>query len=97
MLAAPFVLPPATVAALAPRCQWKEKYGRECALCGMTTSFLLISKGRLNDALRHNRAGIPLYAALVWNECLAAGYALSALAGKRQPRLAPAEELSCRW
>lgn len=41
----------------------------------MTTGFILISEGRLNDAAGRNRASIPLYAALVWNECLALWYA----------------------
>ena len=75
ILAAPFVLPPRTIFSLAPRCEWKARYGRECVLCGMTTGFILISEGRLNDATGRNRASIPLYAALVWNECLAFWYA----------------------
>ncbi len=101
VLAAPFVLPPNTIFSLAPQCQWKAKYGRECVLCGMTTSFILISEGRLNAALHRNRASIPLYAALVWNECAAVWYAWGGLrqtweqARRRRPRL-QTEEFSCK-
>jgi len=92
VLAAPFLLPPKTVLSLAPKCQWKARYGRECVLCGMTTGFILISQGRLNDALRRNRASIPLYAALAWNEFVAVWYAL----GQLRPRLHRTEDVSCR-
>jgi hypothetical protein len=34
----------------------------------MTTSFLDVSEGRLDDAGRANRAGIPLYGLFVSNE-----------------------------
>lgn len=92
VLAAPFVLPPAIIFLLTPRCEWKARYGRECVLCGMTTSFILISEGRLNDAVGRNRGSIPLYAALFWNECMAFGYAW----GGMRPRLHRTEESSCR-
>ena len=92
VLAAPFVLPPGTILSLAPRCESKARYGRECVLCGMTTSFILISGGRLNDAVGRNRASVPLWAALFWNECMAFWYAW----GGMRPRLHRTEELSCR-
>jgi hypothetical protein len=92
VLAAPFVLPPKTVLLLAPRCQRKARTGRECVLCGMTTSFILISQGRLKDAVGRNRASIPLYAALVGNEGLAVWVAL----GRLRRTLHQTEEVSCR-
>jgi len=92
LLAAPFVLPPGTIQSLAPRCAWKTRYGRECVLCGMTTSFILISEGRLNEAASRNRGSIPLYAALIWNECMALWY----LGGGMQPRLHRTEGFPCR-
>lgn len=92
ILAAPFALPPRTIFSLAPRCEWKARYGRECVLCGMTTGFILISEGRLSDAVGRNRASIPLYAALVWNECIAFWYVW----GELRPRLHRTEEFSCR-
>jgi hypothetical protein len=101
VLAAPFILPPQTIFSLAPKCQWKTKYGRECPLCGMTTSFVLISRGRFDDALDRNRGSIPLYSAMVWNECVALWYTIGGLrrnwerAGRRQRRF-QTEECSCK-
>jgi len=67
-LTSPFVVGRERVARLVPTCEWKSKYGRECAFCGMTTSFLDISKGRFGDAAHANRAGIPLYLLFLANE-----------------------------
>jgi len=68
VLAAPFVLGAERVARLTPVCESKARYGRPCAFCGMTTSFLAISDGRFEDARRSNRGAIPLYALFVLNE-----------------------------
>lgn len=67
-LIAPFAFGRDRVASIVPVCEWKSKYGRQCAFCGMTTSFLDISDGRLGDATHANRAGIPLYLLFVSNE-----------------------------
>lgn len=75
MLAAPFALGSERLAHLFPVCEWKAKYGRECAFCGMTTSFIDISEGRLGDARRANHGGIPLYLAFVSNELCVLGLA----------------------
>jgi hypothetical protein len=96
VLLAPFVLPPATVFALAPVCQWKVKYNRECVLCGMTASFVAISRGDFHTAARRNKGSIPLYLALVTNQCVAFCFALGKLG-----RTAPlpgwgTEALSCK-
>ncbi len=83
VLLAPFVLPARTVFAAAPVCQWKAKYNRECPLCGMTRSFVAISQGEFGLAERRNRGSVPLYAALLCNECLAVGV-VAAQAGRRR-------------
>ena len=74
ILVSPFVLGRERVASLVPVCEWKAKYGRECAFCGMTTSFLDISDGRLGEASHSNRAGIPLYLIFVANEICALAF-----------------------
>jgi len=61
VLTLPFALGRERLARIVPMCEWKAKYGRECAFCGMTTSFLDISEGRLAEASLANRGGIPLY------------------------------------
>ena len=68
ILAAPFALGSENVARLAPVCESKARYGRPCAFCGMTTSFLDISEGRFQDAGRSNRGGLPLYLLFLSNE-----------------------------
>jgi len=68
ILAAPFVVGRERLATLTPVCERKARYGRECPLCGMTTSFLEISRGELGEARNANRAGIPLYVSFVSNE-----------------------------
>jgi hypothetical protein len=84
VLLAPLVLPPATLYALAPVCQWKAKYNRECALCGMTASFVAISGGDFHTAARRNKGSIPLYLALATNQCVALCFTLGKL-GRAAP------------
>lgn len=71
VLVSPFALGRERLARIVPMCESKAKYGRECSLCGMTTSFLDISEGRLGEASHANRAGIPLYLVFVVNEICA--------------------------
>jgi hypothetical protein len=100
VLLAPFLLPPQAIFDLAPACENRIRYGRECPFCGMTTSFVFISRGRLNAAARQNKAAIPLYSALVWNECVAIWYTLGEVRRMWRParrsRIARTEETSCR-
>lgn len=69
-LLAPWILTPQQIAAATPRCEWKERYGKECMLCGMTTAFLSIRQGRFEEAERANRGALPLYAGFVLNEAV---------------------------
>jgi hypothetical protein len=68
ILIVPAVVSAERIYAAAPRCEWKTKYGRECFMCGMTTAFVEISRGRPGDAQRSNRGSVPLYSVLVMNE-----------------------------
>jgi hypothetical protein len=71
VLLAPMILPGATIRRLAPRCEWKVRYGRECPMCGMTTGFMLICRGKFKEARAANRASISLFSILVANEVCA--------------------------
>jgi Protein of unknown function (DUF2752) len=68
ILAAPFIVGRDRLGALVPVCERKASYGRECPFCGMTTSFMEISRGEFGEARKANRAGIPLYSIFVSNE-----------------------------
>jgi hypothetical protein len=71
VLLAPMILPGATIRRLAPQCEWKVRYGRECPMCGMTTGFMLICRGKFKEARAANRASISLFSILVANEICA--------------------------
>lgn len=45
-----------------PLCEWKQRYGRECPFCGMTTAFFLIGDGQFRAATRTHLASVPLFA-----------------------------------
>jgi hypothetical protein len=68
VLLAPVILPSATIQRLTPQCEWKVRYGKECPMCGMTTSFILICRGKFKEASAANKASIPLFSILVANE-----------------------------
>jgi hypothetical protein len=69
VLLAPFLLRAETVARWTPACTRPP-----CILCGMTTSFLAISRGDFDAARDAHQGGIPLYAAFAGNEALLATY-----------------------
>lgn len=74
VLLAPFLLPSQTIFAWTPVCERKAKYGQECALCGMTRSFVLVARGRFKEASLANPGGLPLFAALLSNQLVALGF-----------------------
>jgi hypothetical protein len=101
LLLAPFLLPPQVILALAPERGRRTGEDHECAACDMAASFVLISEGRLNAAIRRNEAAIPLYSALVWNECVAIWYALEEIRrtwkdSRRSRKRVQTEKFSCR-
>lgn len=71
---APFVVPHPVLARAAPVCESKQRYGKECWMCGTTTAFLAISEGNWGAAARANRAAIPIFGAFVTNAAIAAIY-----------------------
>ena len=67
VLITPFVISPETIYAIAPQCEWKARYGKECPLCGMTASFIYISKGEFTRARQSNGFSLFLYMAFAAN------------------------------
>lgn len=88
VLAAPVVLSEQAIMRLAPVCERKAKYNRECPLCGMTRSFLRLSRGDLAGASQANAAGPALAAVFLVNPALAA----LLLVRRRQRRGSPPAE-----
>ncbi len=67
-IATPFLFSTETINTFVPKCEWKEKYNKECSLCGMTRSFILISKGEIDKANKTNKFSLYLYLLFVINE-----------------------------
>jgi hypothetical protein len=84
VLVAPFVLPADTIFELAPICEARAQ-GGECAFCGMTHAFVMIGHGLPDEAWAENGASLPLFSVLLWNECVAFWFALTAFV-RRLPR-----------
>jgi hypothetical protein len=95
----PTLLPVRALVELAPVCTHTAA-GGECFLCGAVAGFLLMAHGSVNASANRSLLGIPLYAALICNECVAVWYTIGELQRALTPRRsgAPArgEELSCR-
>lgn len=66
----PLVAPASAIQAIAPHCVWKTQFGRACPGCGLTTAFVHIGRGEWRAAWASNAAGIPLYAAFLFNSIL---------------------------
>lgn len=73
VLAAPFLLGTDRIGRWTPVCEAKQR-GGSCPLCGMTTSFLAISRGDLDGARTAHRGGIALYSAFLLNEFAGTAY-----------------------
>jgi hypothetical protein len=71
ILILPHVLSDESILHLVPNCEWKARYNKECALCGMTTAFINISKGDFEQAYQANKGSLFLYGFLLLNQLLA--------------------------
>lgn len=80
---APFLLPADVIYEFAPECE--AEVAGESPLCGLTTAYIMIGHGLVNEAWKENRASLPLFSVLVWNGCAALWFVLTA-AGRRLPR-----------
>jgi hypothetical protein len=72
LLFVPFIFPPESIQAAAPVCEWKTKYDVACPFCGMTRSFLHISRGEFSRAHTAHGLSLYLYTFLILNELVAA-------------------------
>mgnify|MGYP001774018814 CR=1 FL=1 len=70
ILIIPYIFPENSILSLIPECELKVKYNKECILCGMTRSFILISKGEIEKAILENKFSIYVYFAFLLNEIL---------------------------
>ncbi len=83
---APFLLPADAIYDVAPGWDAEEEQPvGENPLSGMATAFIMIGHGMLDDAWEANRASLPLFSVLVWNECAALWFAITAI-GHMLPR-----------
>jgi len=58
---APFILHEEFLLSLTPTCVFKKYFDKECFSCGMTHSFISISKGNFDEAYRWNNFSVYLY------------------------------------
>jgi len=86
VLATPFLVDDNKIKNAVPRCEWKVKYNKECPFCGMTTGFLLISKGRFSEASESNRLSLFLYSIFVINEIVILAVILGKATGVKMKR-----------
>ena len=73
-VAAPLLLAPDTVHALAPQCERQVRFRQPCSLCGMTTAFVHISHGRVEQAQAANTFSLALYALFCGNALAMVGF-----------------------
>jgi hypothetical protein len=79
----PFVIPAELLYALIPECEAKRR-GSSCVLCGMTTAFILISRGDLSGAQASNSGSVALWCAFALNFATALAYSFMALLRRRR-------------
>jgi len=58
---APFVFGSDSIQSSLPVCESIKETGTECAMCGMTRSFISISENNLEKADSYNKAGVFIY------------------------------------
>ena len=80
---APFVAPAETLYGLFPECQARRR-GMTCALCGMTTAFVSISRGDIAGAQSSNSGSVALWSFSVLNFAGATAYSIKALRKRRR-------------
>lgn len=69
-LVLPFIAPEREVLEWASRLQSPHPSGYRCFLCGMTHSFLFITRGEWERAASSNPASLPLYGLFLLNSLL---------------------------
>jgi hypothetical protein len=72
ILCLPFVYSADSIQAMVPACEWQAKYHEACPVCGMTRSFLSISRGEFTQARLTHGLSLYLYSLFVLNEIGAA-------------------------
>jgi hypothetical protein len=88
---APLVFSADFLEGLIPVCEAKVR-GGSCALCGMTTGFILISRGEIAQAQKANAGAPVLYLAFLLNFVSALSYSIMTLLRRRTGELR-----SCKW
>ena len=68
ILIGPFVFSADSIYSVTSKLQTEHK--TKCLLCGMTTSFIKISKGEFDEAISVNKYGIYLFVFLLVNELI---------------------------
>jgi hypothetical protein len=79
---APFVAPAEVLYGVFPECEAKRR-GSLCALCGMTTAFVLIARGDIAGAQSSNSGSVALWSVSAVNFAGAAAYSTRALRKRR--------------
>jgi hypothetical protein len=79
---APLVVSADSLHGLFPVCEARAR-GGSCALCGMTTGFIFVSQGEIEEARRANAGAPVLYAVLVLNFLVALPYSITMLLRRR--------------
>ena len=75
---APLVVPAEALYGIFSECEAKRR-GASCALCGMTTAWVLIARGDLAGAHDSNSGSIALWSASILNFIAASAYSLMAI------------------
>lgn len=80
---APFILPAESLYGVFPECEAKRR-GGSCALCGMTTAYVLIARGDFAAAQESNSGSVALWSVSVLNFIAASAYSLLSLVRRRR-------------
>lgn len=86
IILSPFVLQENTILKFAQQCQSKIKHNSRCSLCGFTTGFLMISRGKFNKAVLTTANSLFLYIIFITNELVFALFLSALLLGNQKVR-----------